>query len=73
MNLNMSSTAVHPHLPGKAADVRPSRLPNLLRTFTIFNEFPKELRLMIWEAALPGPRIVFLEREELPLHQTSRV
>jgi hypothetical protein len=28
------------------------------RTFTKFPKLPKEIRLMIWKAALPGPRVV---------------
>jgi hypothetical protein len=30
-------------------------------TFILFGKLPKEIRLMIWNEALPGPRIVFLE------------
>ncbi|CZR63023.1 uncharacterized protein PAC_12920 [Phialocephala subalpina] len=33
--------------------------------FTIFSKLPKEIRLMIWDAALPGPRIVKIEQKRL--------
>jgi hypothetical protein len=35
------------------------------RTFQRFNELPKELRLMIWEAALPERRVVSIESAPL--------
>jgi hypothetical protein len=41
--------------------------------FTLFNELPKEIRLLIWEHALPGPRIVYLQRHVLRSYDTSRV
>ena len=31
-------------------------------TFTLFDRLPLEIRLQIWEAALPGPRIIHLEK-----------
>ena len=41
--------------------------------FTKFNELPKEIRLLIWEQALPGPRIVHLQRHLLRSYDTTRV
>ena len=35
------------------------------RKFTLFPALPKELRLLIWQAALPGPRIVHLQQRKL--------
>ncbi|CZR63016.1 uncharacterized protein PAC_12913 [Phialocephala subalpina] len=35
------------------------------RTFTCFPKLPREIRLMIWEAALPGPRIVHIRHKSL--------
>jgi hypothetical protein len=40
--------------------------------FTIFNELPKEIRLMIWEAALPGPRIVHVTQARLKSSRFGR-
>lgn len=34
-------------------------------SFPRFNELPSELRLMIWQYSLPGPRIVYLQRKPL--------
>ena len=34
--------------------------PSRKQTFTKFNDLPKELRLQIWELAIPGPRLVYL-------------
>src|SRR5277367_3991537 len=34
-------------------------------SFTIFNKLPQETRLMIWEAALPGPQIVHVKMKFL--------
>lgn len=34
-------------------------------SFTMFSKLPKEIRLMIWEAAMPGPRIVPIMQREL--------
>jgi hypothetical protein len=39
----------------------PSRGP----TFTIFNRLPIEVRLQIWEAALPGPRLINIKEKRL--------
>jgi len=36
-----------------------------LDNFTLFHQFPKEIRLMIWERALPGPRVVNLRQRKL--------
>ena len=33
--------------------------------FTLFPELPKEIRLLIWNAALPGPRVVHLQQRKL--------
>ncbi|KAH8595078.1 hypothetical protein B0O99DRAFT_158032 [Bisporella sp. PMI_857] len=33
--------------------------------FTIFNQLPTELRLKIWEAALPDPRVINIRQKEL--------
>lgn len=41
------------------SDAQPQRM------FTKFPELPREIRLLIWEAALPGPRIVHLRSEFL--------
>jgi 2EXR family len=41
-------------------DTSPSPHSN---TFTKFNELPAELRQLIWEAALPPPRIILLEHK----------
>jgi hypothetical protein len=30
--------------------------------FPLFNHLPKELRVQIWESALPGPRIIYVQR-----------
>ena len=35
------------------------------RTFTRFAELPKEIRLLIWEEAIPGPRIVNIRQRYL--------
>jgi hypothetical protein len=42
-------------------------------SFPQFSLLPKEIRLMILEKALPGPRIVFLERKYLPYYPCTRV
>jgi hypothetical protein len=34
----------------------------IVTTLHRFGEFPKELRLQIWTSALPGPRIIYVER-----------
>jgi hypothetical protein len=42
--------------------------------FTIFHSFPKlpkEIRLMIWELQLPGPRIVHLELKQFKVAKSS--
>lgn len=31
-------------------------------SFALFDHLPKELRLDIWMHALPGPRIIYVER-----------
>jgi hypothetical protein len=36
--------------------------------FTLFQHLPKELRLLIWRAALPGPRVVHIRQR--PLDET---
>ncbi|KAE9365150.1 hypothetical protein N431DRAFT_430670 [Stipitochalara longipes BDJ] len=36
-----------------------------LDTFTLFSQLPKEIRSMIWERALPGPRVVNLRQRKL--------
>lgn len=38
--------------------------------FTLFNELPIEIRLQIWTAALPGPRVINI-REKRPAGQTK--
>ncbi|PMD23037.1 hypothetical protein NA56DRAFT_644614 [Hyaloscypha hepaticicola] len=35
------------------------------QTFPLFPKLPKEIRLMIWELTLPGPRIVHLQQRKL--------
>ncbi|KAE9366464.1 hypothetical protein N431DRAFT_429340 [Stipitochalara longipes BDJ] len=42
-------------------------------SFPQFNELPKELRVMIWHAAIPDPRVVYLRHEFLPFYTTTRV
>jgi hypothetical protein len=41
--------------------------------FSLFPNLPKEIRLLIWEIALPGPRIIYLRRRNLESHGCSRV
>jgi hypothetical protein len=41
--------------------------------FTLFSELPKEMRILIWENALPSPRIVYLQRHILRSYDTNRV
>lgn len=42
-------------------------------SFTLFGKLPLEIRLMILEAALPGPRIVHVEQHHLPTYPCYRV
>jgi hypothetical protein len=42
-------------------------------SFSRFHELPKEIRLVIWEMALPGPRVVYLEQDLLNSHSCNRV
>ena len=35
------------------------------RTFTVFPKLPQEIRLMIWEFALPGPRVVNIRQRRI--------
>lgn len=42
-------------------------------SFTLFNELPKELRLLVWKHAVPGPRIIHLQRHILKLYYTTRI
>jgi hypothetical protein len=41
--------------------------------FPQFNQLPKELREMIWEAALPDPRVVYVKKELLKQYYCTRV
>jgi len=41
--------------------------------FSLFPNLPKEIRLLIWEIALPGPRIIYLRRRNLQSYNCSRV
>lgn len=38
-----------------------------------FNDLPKEIRLLIWKEALPGPRIIHLQSYQLLSYYTTRV
>jgi hypothetical protein len=42
-------------------------------SFPQFTKLPKELRVMIWRAALPDPRIVFLQPDLLSKYYCTRV
>lgn len=50
----------HKNLPGSFKSSEQAA-----QNFTCFPDLPKEIRLMIWEMALPGPRIVPLKRKAL--------
>jgi hypothetical protein len=41
--------------------------------FPQFNQLPKELREMIWEAALPDPRVVYVKKEFMEQYYCTRV
>jgi hypothetical protein len=41
--------------------------------FLQFNRLPKELREMIWEAALPDPRVVYVTQESIETYFCTRV
>jgi hypothetical protein len=41
--------------------------------FPKFNKLPKELRVMIWHAAIPDPRIVYLKQDYMPVYYCTRV
>ncbi|KUJ08841.1 uncharacterized protein LY89DRAFT_690819 [Mollisia scopiformis] len=43
----------------------PGKTPSGGTMFTLFNRLPMELRLKIWEAALPGPRVVNIREKRL--------
>ncbi|KAF8861544.1 hypothetical protein BDZ45DRAFT_258901 [Acephala macrosclerotiorum] len=43
----------------------PGNTPSDGTMFTLFNRLPVELRLKIWEAALPGPRVVNIREKRL--------
>ncbi|KAL2074935.1 hypothetical protein VTL71DRAFT_8715 [Oculimacula yallundae] len=65
LNANMSSV-----ISSKSAQalIEKDDLP-----FTLFPKLPLELRLMIWECALPAPRIIALVASELlPTNSTKR-
>ncbi|KAF9879721.1 hypothetical protein CkaCkLH20_02532 [Colletotrichum karsti] len=44
-------------------DSRGSSLPSPGGAFTRFTQLPPEIRKMIWEMALPGPRLFYLHRD----------
>jgi hypothetical protein len=57
-----------------SAAAMPRENPQKIDTcFHRFNDLPREIRLLIWEAALPGPRIVHLELDFLPIAYCTRV
>jgi hypothetical protein len=61
-NLNFS-IILSLHNPTMMMDVdRQNKAPAGSPTFTLFDRLPVEIRLQIWEAALPGPRIIHLEK-----------
>lgn len=65
-----------PHDPCAATSIEQPPTKLILdeqATFYQFNKLPKEIRLMIWEFALPGPRIVFLRPRRLQWFQCTRV
>jgi len=60
------SSTTHQHHQNKTANMEVSVLSSSpsepqSRTFPQFKDFPLEIRQLIWEAALPGPRIITFE------------
>jgi hypothetical protein len=45
-----------------AEAVRHYNMTTYKKRFTLFPKFPKELRVMVWKQAIPGPRIVEITR-----------
>jgi len=75
---HLNATLSNVHLPLPPSTHYPHFNMSNERTFTLFPALPKELRLMIWQAALPGPRVVHLQQRKLQTtigeweHQTGR-
>jgi hypothetical protein len=42
-------------------------------TFALFAKLPKELRLMVWHAAIPDPRIVYVKQDYMPIYYCTQV
>ncbi|KAF7932015.1 uncharacterized protein EAE97_009036 [Botrytis byssoidea] len=66
-------------LPQYEGSIRPRRPANYYEdnfndrtTFTCFMELPLEIRVMVWEASLPGPRVVLLRPTWIFGWKTSR-
>jgi hypothetical protein len=54
-------------------DVTSIPAANTKKAFQLFSLLPLELRLLIWQFALPGPRIVFLQPRRLQWFRCTRV
>lgn len=57
-SLQIPSTWITSRKPTMIDDDGPSNAPEGSPTFKLFDQLPPEIRLQIWEAALPGPRVI---------------